>query len=174
MGDKHLSTISETESDEVIKSSVKNLVQIPSEYEVTSNNESECDVPVKDESSPIFTTFSNPIFDYNDDFTSSDDELLSKEDCKNYVNKNKQLKKNSDIHQLIREVCGIKVCEEQKQNTKDTMLQLLEVCRQKELYCMRNDVDDLIESSLNSKLLSINLKSQRLNKETQEGKNIVE
>nr|GEY10126.1 hypothetical protein [Tanacetum cinerariifolium] len=33
-----------------------------------------------DESSLIFTTFSNPIFDYNDDFTSSDDELLSKED----------------------------------------------------------------------------------------------
>nr|GEW81564.1 hypothetical protein [Tanacetum cinerariifolium] len=80
MWDEHLSTIPKTESDEVIKSSVKNLVQIPSEYEVTFNNESECDVPVKDESSPIFTTFSNPIFDYNDDFTSSDDELLSEED----------------------------------------------------------------------------------------------
>nr|GEZ93481.1 hypothetical protein [Tanacetum cinerariifolium] len=76
MGDKHLSTIPETESE----SSVKNFVQIPSEYEVTSDNESECDVPVKDESSLIFTTFSNPIFDYNDDFTSSDDEILSKED----------------------------------------------------------------------------------------------
>nr|GEZ08137.1 reverse transcriptase domain-containing protein [Tanacetum cinerariifolium] len=59
MGYKHLSTIPEIESDEVIKSSAKNLVQFPSEYEVTSNDESECDVPVKDESSPIFTTFSN-------------------------------------------------------------------------------------------------------------------
>nr|GEU43389.1 hypothetical protein [Tanacetum cinerariifolium] len=39
MGDEHLSTIPETESDEVIKSSVKNLVQIPSEYEVTSDDE---------------------------------------------------------------------------------------------------------------------------------------
>nr|GEU75475.1 hypothetical protein [Tanacetum cinerariifolium] len=77
---KHLSTILETKSDEVIKSSVKNLVQIPSEYEVTFDNESECDVPIKDESSPIFTTFSNPLFDCHDDFTSSDDELLSKED----------------------------------------------------------------------------------------------
>nr|GEV54533.1 ribonuclease H-like domain-containing protein [Tanacetum cinerariifolium] len=57
---------------------------------------------------------------------------------------------------------------------KDTMLELLEVCRQKELYCMHNDVDDLIESALNSKLLSINLKSQRLDKEKQEVKNIVE
>nr|GEY31023.1 hypothetical protein [Tanacetum cinerariifolium] len=80
MGYEHLSTISETESDEVIKSSVKNLVPIPSEYEVTSDDENECDVPVKDGSSPVFTTFSNPIFDDNDDFTSSDDESLSDED----------------------------------------------------------------------------------------------
>nr|GFB34694.1 hypothetical protein [Tanacetum cinerariifolium] len=78
--DEHLSTISKTESDEVIKSSVKNLVPIPGEFEVTSYNESECDVPVNDESSPIFTTFSNPLFDCNDDFTSSDDKSLSNED----------------------------------------------------------------------------------------------
>nr|GEX45828.1 hypothetical protein [Tanacetum cinerariifolium] len=50
MGDKHLSTILETKSDEVIKSSVNNLVQIPSEYEVTSDNESECDVPICEDS----------------------------------------------------------------------------------------------------------------------------
>nr|GEW05797.1 hypothetical protein [Tanacetum cinerariifolium] len=80
MGNKHLSTILETESDEVIKSSVKNLVPIPSESEVTSDNKSECDVPVNDESSPIFTTFSNHLFDCNDDFTSSDDKSLSNED----------------------------------------------------------------------------------------------
>nr|GEU73811.1 reverse transcriptase domain-containing protein [Tanacetum cinerariifolium] len=80
MGYEHLSTISETKSDEVIKSSVKNLLPIPSEYEVTSDDESECDVPVKDESSSVFTTFSNPPFDDNDDFTSSDDESFSDED----------------------------------------------------------------------------------------------
>ncbi|GJU46229.1 hypothetical protein Tco_1203495 [Tanacetum coccineum] len=40
----------------------------------------ECDVPVYDDSSPIFTTFSNPLFDCNDDFTSSDDKSLSNED----------------------------------------------------------------------------------------------
>nr|GFC76112.1 hypothetical protein [Tanacetum cinerariifolium] len=39
---------------------------------------------------------------------------------------------------------------------------------------MHNDVDDLIESALNSKLLSINLRSQRLDKKKQEVKNIVE
>nr|GEV13596.1 hypothetical protein [Tanacetum cinerariifolium] len=77
---EHLSTTPKTESDEVIESSVKNLVPIPSEYEVTSDDESKYDVPIKDDSSPAFTTFSNPLFDYNDDFTSSDDESLPDED----------------------------------------------------------------------------------------------
>nr|GEW82370.1 putative ribonuclease H-like domain-containing protein [Tanacetum cinerariifolium] len=80
MGYEHLSTISETKSDEVIKSSAKNLVPILSEYEVTSDDESEYDVPVKDESSPVFTTFSNSLFDCNDDFTSSDDESISSDE----------------------------------------------------------------------------------------------
>ncbi|GKA39904.1 hypothetical protein Tco_0732497 [Tanacetum coccineum] len=43
MGDEHLNTISETESDEVIKSSVKNLVPIPSESKGISDDI--CDVP---------------------------------------------------------------------------------------------------------------------------------
>ncbi|GJU12557.1 hypothetical protein Tco_1134953 [Tanacetum coccineum] len=67
---------SPSESDELIKSSVENLVPIPSESEDFSKNESECDMPVCDD----FTTFSNPLFDSNDDFTSSDDESLSDED----------------------------------------------------------------------------------------------
>ncbi|GKE60261.1 hypothetical protein Tco_1510628 [Tanacetum coccineum] len=46
MGDEHLSTIPETESDEVIKSSVENLVPIPSEFEGISNDTS--DVPNSD------------------------------------------------------------------------------------------------------------------------------
>ncbi|GJS36612.1 hypothetical protein Tco_0534994 [Tanacetum coccineum] len=79
-GDEHLDTIPEKESDELIKSSVENLVLIPRESEVTSDNKSECDVPVDDESSPTFMTFSNPLFDSNDDFYFSDDESLSDED----------------------------------------------------------------------------------------------
>nr|GEW36571.1 hypothetical protein [Tanacetum cinerariifolium] len=75
MRDDHFSTILETESDEVIKSSVEILVSIPSESEVTSDNESECDVPVCDD----FTIFSNPIFN-SDDFSFNDDESLSNED----------------------------------------------------------------------------------------------
>ncbi|GKA17740.1 hypothetical protein Tco_0697577 [Tanacetum coccineum] len=82
-----------------------------------------------------------------------------------------ELSPNSVFRQLIEETCGMNVCEEQKQNMEDTMLDLLEICRQKELYCMHNNVEDLIESALNSKLLLINLNSQRLNKEEQEVKN---
>nr|GEY53961.1 hypothetical protein [Tanacetum cinerariifolium] len=76
MGDEHLSTIPETESDEVIKSSVENLVPIPSEFKDFFDNESECDVPDCDD----FTTFSNPLFDSDDDFSSSNDESFFVED----------------------------------------------------------------------------------------------
>nr|GFB57490.1 reverse transcriptase domain-containing protein [Tanacetum cinerariifolium] len=55
------------------KSSTKNLVPIPREYEVVSNNGSESIEPVKDNSS-VFTTISNPLFD-NDEINS--DELNS-------------------------------------------------------------------------------------------------
>ncbi|GJX37749.1 hypothetical protein Tco_0251052 [Tanacetum coccineum] len=46
MGDEHLSTIPETESDEVIKSSVEDLVPIPSEFKGISDDI--CDVPFCD------------------------------------------------------------------------------------------------------------------------------
>ncbi|GJX63420.1 hypothetical protein Tco_0296320, partial [Tanacetum coccineum] len=76
MGDEHLSTIPEMKLDELIKSSVKNLVSIPSEFEDFSDIESECDVPVCDD----LTTFSNPLFDSHDDSTSSDDESFFEND----------------------------------------------------------------------------------------------
>ncbi|GKE86828.1 hypothetical protein Tco_1560570 [Tanacetum coccineum] len=63
-------------SDELIKSSVENLVPILSEFEDFSDIESECDVPVCDD----FTTISNPFFDADDDFPSSNDESFSDED----------------------------------------------------------------------------------------------
>ncbi|GKE61779.1 hypothetical protein Tco_1512146 [Tanacetum coccineum] len=86
MGDEHLSTIPKKESDEVIKSSVEDLVPIPNEFEDTSGSDSECDLHSCNDLSPInvskekYVTFSNPLFDSNDDFTSSDDDSLSDED----------------------------------------------------------------------------------------------
>ncbi|GJY97495.1 hypothetical protein Tco_0514405 [Tanacetum coccineum] len=62
--------------DEVIKSSVEDLVPIPNEYKDTSNNDSENDLPFCDN----FMTFSNPLFNDKDNFTSSDDESLPEED----------------------------------------------------------------------------------------------
>nr|GEU47930.1 hypothetical protein [Tanacetum cinerariifolium] len=61
-----------------------------------------------------------------------------------------------DIRQLVREECCVEVSEEQKQNMEDTIIELVEICHQKELLCMHDNVDDLIESAHNSKLLSIN------------------
>nr|GEV20166.1 Gag-Pol polyprotein [Tanacetum cinerariifolium] len=72
MGDEHLDTVLVTESDEYIKSSVENLVPIPSE----SKGENECDVPAYEE----FTSFSNILFDADYDFYSSDDQSFSDED----------------------------------------------------------------------------------------------
>ncbi|GJX74590.1 hypothetical protein Tco_0313185 [Tanacetum coccineum] len=53
MGNEHLSTIPEKESDEVIKASVEDLVPIPSESEDTSENDNECDLPFCDDSFPL-------------------------------------------------------------------------------------------------------------------------
>ncbi|GKC94014.1 hypothetical protein Tco_1159456, partial [Tanacetum coccineum] len=74
MGDEHLSTIPEMESDKVIKSSVQDLIPIPSEFEGIYGDT--CDVPFCDNSHPLdvlndhFEIFSN----FNDDCTSSDDD----------------------------------------------------------------------------------------------------
>ncbi|GKB25228.1 hypothetical protein Tco_0864629 [Tanacetum coccineum] len=86
MRDEHLSTIPKKELDEVIKASVEDLVPIPSESEDTSDNDCKYDLPFCDDSFTLdvlggnSVTFSNPLFNANDDFTSSDDESLFKED----------------------------------------------------------------------------------------------
>nr|GEZ47844.1 hypothetical protein [Tanacetum cinerariifolium] len=78
MGDEHLDTIPATESDEFIKSCVKNLVPNPSE----SKGENGCDVPAG------FTTFSNVLFDDDYDSDSSDDQSLSNEDVSEKIYSN--------------------------------------------------------------------------------------
>nr|GFC27326.1 hypothetical protein [Tanacetum cinerariifolium] len=80
IGYEHLCTTPETELDEVTESSAKNLLPILCECEVTSEDESKCDMPIQDQSSSIFMTFLNTLFKDNDDLTSSDDESLFEED----------------------------------------------------------------------------------------------
>nr|GEX10719.1 hypothetical protein [Tanacetum cinerariifolium] len=75
--DEHLDTIPATESDEVIKSSVENLIPIPSESEGIP--EHMCDVPCHGNSPPLgvskdqFEDFSES----NDEFSSPDDDSFS-------------------------------------------------------------------------------------------------
>ncbi|GKC57779.1 hypothetical protein Tco_1085377 [Tanacetum coccineum] len=65
------------------RSSVENLNLTPSESEDLSDYVSKCDLPFCD-NSPDFNNdskiFSNPLFDSNADYTSSDDESFSEED----------------------------------------------------------------------------------------------
>ncbi|GKF85250.1 hypothetical protein Tco_0250148, partial [Tanacetum coccineum] len=95
--------------DTVIKSSVEDLVPIPSESEDTSRSDSECDLPSCNDFSPInvsegeSVTFSNPLFDLNDNFTSSDDESLSDEDVPE-DNVKIYLNPPSDVNPLFNEV----------------------------------------------------------------------
>nr|GEY57056.1 hypothetical protein [Tanacetum cinerariifolium] len=70
MGDEHLDIVSATESDEIINSSVENLVPNLSE----SEGENSCDV------SACFTTFSNVLFDADYEFDSVNDQSCSDED----------------------------------------------------------------------------------------------
>ncbi|GJU65609.1 hypothetical protein Tco_1247444 [Tanacetum coccineum] len=74
MGDEHLDTILETESDEIIKSSVEILVPIPSESKGISDDT--CDVPVGEDSSTFDALNDNSeiLSDSNNDGTSSDDD----------------------------------------------------------------------------------------------------
>nr|GEX17452.1 hypothetical protein [Tanacetum cinerariifolium] len=89
MENEHLDTISETESDEFIKSSVENLVPIPSESEDFSNIGSECDMSDCDDSQTTkFSTISNPLFNdsnYSDD-ESSHEEVIHEMSFKTYSN----------------------------------------------------------------------------------------
>nr|GEW06979.1 hypothetical protein [Tanacetum cinerariifolium] len=78
MGYDHFSTILVTELDEVAESSIKNLIPIPRECKVTSDNEIGSNEPDKDDSS-AFTTFPNLLFNDNDDVTIHEDDIPIKE-----------------------------------------------------------------------------------------------
>nr|GEU48086.1 hypothetical protein [Tanacetum cinerariifolium] len=79
MGNKELITIPKKESDEVIKSSVENLFPLLSESEDTSGSDSECDLPSNDESlsdedvsKDNVKIYSNPFFEFDDKYISSE------------------------------------------------------------------------------------------------------
>nr|GEV52771.1 hypothetical protein [Tanacetum cinerariifolium] len=81
---------------EFIKSSVENLVPNPNESEDLSNIKSEYDVPVCDD----FTTFSNLLFDADENFSSSDDESFSDKDVQKEIYSNPR---------FVEEIISIKI-----------------------------------------------------------------
>nr|GEX54600.1 hypothetical protein [Tanacetum cinerariifolium] len=116
-----------------------------------------------------FPSRDRPIFSKNNEDHSDQSKESLENSSKEIATSNSNQEKeeppqDSDIHQLIEE-CSTEVSEEQKQSMEDTMLELVKICRQKEFLCINDNVDDLIESALNTKLFSINSNSQRLDKE---------
>ncbi|GJW73736.1 hypothetical protein Tco_0133106 [Tanacetum coccineum] len=73
MGDEHLDTIPATESDEVIKSSVEDLVPIPSESEGIPDKM--CDVPLCENTTPL-----NALNEHYEIVVNSDDDNSSSDD----------------------------------------------------------------------------------------------
>nr|GEU47273.1 integrase, catalytic region, zinc finger, CCHC-type, peptidase aspartic, catalytic [Tanacetum cinerariifolium] len=96
LGDEELSTIPEKESDKVIKSSVEEFVPILSEFEDISESDSECDLPsLMTRDYPIRTfqkimlKVTYPLFEFNDEYISSDvnplfDEVLEDTENKDF------------------------------------------------------------------------------------------
>ncbi|GJY37230.1 hypothetical protein Tco_0422608, partial [Tanacetum coccineum] len=101
MGDKHLDTIPETESDEFIKSSVEDLVPIPSESEGIPDKM--CDVPLCKNTTPLkaLNKHSEIVVNSNDDNFSSDDDSTYGEDI-DYVDASPP-----DVEVVSLEVVGI-------------------------------------------------------------------
>nr|GEZ86795.1 hypothetical protein [Tanacetum cinerariifolium] len=117
-----------------------------------------------------------PIFLNNDE----DHPVQNKECLENSFEENVVLKTNqespqdSNMHQLIEE-CSVEVLEKQKQKMEDTMFDLVKIYHHKQFLCIHDDIDNLIKSALDSKLISINLiNSQPLDKKKQEVKNAEE
>ncbi|GJV42235.1 hypothetical protein Tco_1420675 [Tanacetum coccineum] len=172
MGDEHLSTIPEKESDELIKSSVEDLVPILSESEDTFGIDREGILPSCDNLSPIniyeekSVTFSNPLFDSNDDFTSSDDESLSDEEVPedNFKIYSKPLFKfddeyiSSDINPLFDEVLEDIECKDSYNSKLDESTLLvtpLSDSNEDEFFALGDDIELLLHHTPKISVVSI-------------------
>nr|GEV87325.1 hypothetical protein [Tanacetum cinerariifolium] len=109
MGDEHLDTIPKTKSDEVRKSSVENLIPIPSESEGIP--EHMCDVLSHDNSLPLNVSKDQfeDLFESNDEVSSIDDDSFSLDNI-DYVEAsppNSELVSSEVMEIVIPEVGGI-------------------------------------------------------------------
>ncbi|GJW18694.1 hypothetical protein Tco_0026130 [Tanacetum coccineum] len=172
MGNEELSTIPKKDLDEVIKSSVEAFVPIPSESEDTSRNDRECILPSCDDFSPInvyeekSVTFSNLLFDSNDDFTSSDDESLSDEDVsednfKIYSNPLFEFDDeyiSSDVNPLFNEVLADIECKDSYDSNLDESTLLvthLSNSNEDEFFAPGDDIEFLLHHDSSTPKISV-------------------
>nr|GEV70397.1 hypothetical protein [Tanacetum cinerariifolium] len=136
MGYENLSTPPEMKSDEVNKSSVEKLVPIPSEYEVTSDNKRECDVPVCEVSSTfdVCEDHYEILSDSNNDDISSDDDAL--EDIE-YVEASPL---DSELVSLEEEN---DVCQEEEEFNLEDILQIQDVILREKLLSINRLIADI-------------------------------
>ncbi|GJU19264.1 hypothetical protein Tco_1152606 [Tanacetum coccineum] len=155
----------------ITPSSVEDLVPILSESEDTSESDSDCDLPSYDDISPInvyeekAVTFSNPLFDLNDDFTSSDDESLSDEDVPedNFKIYSNPLFKfddeyiSNDVNPLFDEVLeDIKCKDSYDSNLEEStfLVTPLSDSNEDECFTPSNDVELLLHHDSSSPMIS--------------------
>ncbi|GJS54757.1 hypothetical protein Tco_0628119 [Tanacetum coccineum] len=107
MGEEHLDAISATESDEVIKSSVENLVLIPSEYEGIPD--SVCDVPLCNNPTPLeaFKEHSETTINFDNDYSSSDDDSYENIDYVDASPPDAEIFNSEEVEIVISKVGGI-------------------------------------------------------------------
>ncbi|GJU01123.1 hypothetical protein Tco_1111461 [Tanacetum coccineum] len=107
MEDEHLDTILATKSDKVIKSSVEELVLIPSEFEGIPD--SVCDVPLCNNPTPLeaFKEHSETIIDSNNDYSSSDDDSYENIGCVDASTPDDDIVSLEVVENVIPEVGGI-------------------------------------------------------------------
>ncbi|GJY17159.1 hypothetical protein Tco_0388650 [Tanacetum coccineum] len=129
MGDENLSTIYEKELDKFIKSSVEDLDPIPSKSEDTSDNDSECNLPFCDNSvtffNPLFNDndaftssddeslpekdvpkenfkiYSNPLFEFDDNYIFSDINSLFNEELEDIKSEDSYVSKLDEPDLLV-------------------------------------------------------------------------
>nr|GEZ54756.1 hypothetical protein [Tanacetum cinerariifolium] len=95
MRNEELNTIPERESNEFIKSSVEDLVPIPNDFEDTFGSDSNDDESLFDEDvlKDNVRIYSNPLFEFDDEYISSDvnpffNEVLEEIECKDSYDSN--------------------------------------------------------------------------------------
>nr|GEV66778.1 hypothetical protein [Tanacetum cinerariifolium] len=124
MGYEHLSTTPEMESDEVNKSSVEKLVPIPREYEDTSDNERECDVPVCEDSTTfdVLEDHSEILFDSNNDDISSDDDTFEDIDINRLIADIESLNDNPTPDRVLKSSASFPIFEESDNSLSNNSL----------------------------------------------------